>query len=367
MLMEKNTGSAPKTLPGNFYFDPDQYDREKEKIFYRSWQYVGHVSMLDKPSTYLVREIAEESIIVIRSHDGELRAFYNVCQHRAHRLLEGEGQLGPGITCPYHTWTYNHCGALVSARGTKDIVDFDKSLINLKSIKLELLCGFIFINMDENAQSMANTMAGLEEELRQFSPVPEKLKVSNRYDLRLEANWKNSIENYSECYHCPNKHPTLIKNALDLESYKIECKENYHVHRSRDKGDEVGYQIDADSAMRPNEFRSFYIWPNTVLEVYPGGNLTVFHHAPQGPEKTIQGIEWYFTNHQLTADDQAVVDFVHSVRLEDVPLCESVQKGLHSQGYGQGQLVVDPEFTSVSEHAVHHFQCKVARATADSQ
>ena len=365
--MEQSTGSTPKTLPGSFYFDPGQYDREKERIFYRSWQYVGHVSMLDEPSTYLVREIADESIIVIRSHDDEFRAFYNVCQHRAHRLLEGEGQLRPGITCPYHNWTYNHCGALLGARGTKDIVGFDKSLINLKSVRLEQLCGFLFINMDEKAQTLADQMPGLEDELREFSPAPENLIVSNRYDLHLNANWKNSIENFSECYHCPNKHPTLTQNALDLQTYKIECKENYHVHRSRDKGDAVGYHVDTESAARPNEFRSFYIWPNTVFEVFPGGNLTVFHHAPAGPEKTIQGNEWYFSNTNALAENQAVVDFVHSVRLEDIPLCESVQKGLHSQGYGQGQLVVDPELTSVSEHAVHHFQRKVAIATGDSQ
>ena len=104
-----------------------------------------------------------------------------------------------------------------------------------------------------------------------------------------------------------------------------------------------------------------------MFEVYPGGNLTVFHHAPDGPEKTIQGMEWYFESSELTPDNQAVVDFVHSVRLEDIPLCESVQRGLHSRGYGQGQLVIDPELSSVSEHAVHHFQRKVARATESSQ
>ena len=91
---------SAKTLPGSYYFDPDYYDREKTQIFYKTWQYVGHVSMLAGPSSYIVREIADESIIVLRGQDEEIRAFYNVCQHRAHRLLEGEGRLRAGITCP---------------------------------------------------------------------------------------------------------------------------------------------------------------------------------------------------------------------------------------------------------------------------
>ena len=188
--------------------------------------------------------------------------------------------------------------------------------------------------------------------------------MAKRYGIPMKANWKNSVENFSECYHCPNQHPTLTENALDLKTYKIECHENFHVHRSRDKGDQVGYQVDTITAARPNEFRSFYLWPNTVFEVYPGGNLTVFHHAPIGPEETLQGIEWYFPDARLTDDQQAVIEFVHTVRLEDVPLCESVQKGLHSRGYGRGRLVLDPGRTDVSEHAVHHFQQKVAAALA---
>lgn len=195
--------------------------------------------------------------------------------------------------------------------------------------------------------------------MRELSPTPEQLNFAKRYTIPLEANWKNSIENFCECYHCPNQHPTLAESALDLDTYQIECLEHYHVHRSRDKGDEMGYRIDPVKAAQPNEFRSFYIWPNTVIEVYPGGNLTVFHHAPEGVEQTTQGIEWYFSNAELSEDDQAVVDFIHTVRMEDIPICESVQKGLHSRGYGQGRLVIDPDRTHISEHAVYDFQNKV--------
>ncbi len=318
--------------------------------------------MLGDGLRYLVREIGDESIIVLKTEQGDLRAFYNVCQHRAHRLLEGEGPLRRLITCPYHTWSYDHEGQLRSAKGTQDIGDFDISEICLKPVRLETFGGFLFVNLDANAKSLADLTPGLEDEFLEFSPNSNDLVVAKRYSIPLKANWKNSVENFSECYHCPNQHQTLVRNALDLATYKIECKEFFHVHRSRDRGEHMGYQIDPDAAPRPNEFRSFFIWPNTVFEVFPGGNLTVFHHAPAGPEETIQGVEWYFSNAELSEDEQAVVDFVHSVRMEDVPLCESVQKGLHSRGYGQGRLVLSPGQTDVSEHAVYDFQQKVMSA-----
>lgn len=353
---------APATLPGHYYVDPAIFEQEKEAIFYRTWQYIGHLSMFEKGASYVVRDIADESIVVLRERGGDYRAFYNVCQHRAHQLLEGEGALPPLIVCPYHTWAYDHSGQLRKARGTDHIEGFDTSKIQLKSVRLEQWCGFLFVNLDDDATPISELLSELEPELRSFSATPENLKIAERYAIPLAANWKNSIENFSECYHCPNKHPTLSENALDLTSYKIECQPHYHVHRSQDLGEHVGYKVDPGAAGRPNEFRSFFIWPNIVFEVYPGGNLTVFHHAPDGVGNCIQGIEWYFGSSELTEDERAVVDFVHTVRLEDVPLCESVQRGLGSRGYGQGTLVVDPNRSFESEHAVYDFQQKVLKA-----
>lgn len=363
--MNEMTGFSPDTISGDYYYDPEIFEKEKERIFYRTWQYVGHVSMLPEPSTYIVRDIADESVVILKDKDGNLGAFYNVCQHRAHRLLEGEGKLRRLITCPYHSWAYNLDGSLQNAPGTDEIDDFDVSTICLKKVRWETFCGFIFVNLDDDAVPLAELTKGLEEEVRSFSPSPETLMVSNRYQIDLAANWKNSIENFSECYHCPGKHPSLSQSALDMETYRIECNDNFYVHRSRDKGEEVGYEINSEGASRPNEFRSILIWPNTVIEVYPGGNLTIFHHIPVGPEKTIHGLEWYFSSSQPTEEEQAVVDFVHEVRLEDVPLCESVQKGLHSRGYGKGRLVIDAGRTYVSGHSVHEFQKKVISALAD--
>jgi choline monooxygenase len=180
------------------------------------------------------------------------------------------------------------------------------------------------------------------------------------YDL--VANWKNSIENYAECYHCPTRHPSLVNGALDIAQYKIDVRNGYHRHVTSDVGEHQGYSISADAAASGENFGSWLIWPSTVIEVYPGGNLTVFNHVPIAPEFTRQETEWYFAGDKPTAEEQEVIDFVDVVRKEDIPICESVQRGLHSMGYKQGKLIIDPDQSYVSEHAVHDFQVRVLKA-----
>jgi len=93
------------TLPARYYCEPDIHQREKDAIFYRSWWLAGHRSRLGAPGSYVTTRIHEQNVFVIRGRDGKLRAFYNVCQHRGHELLAGEGKTTL-ITCPYHAWCY---------------------------------------------------------------------------------------------------------------------------------------------------------------------------------------------------------------------------------------------------------------------
>jgi len=350
------------TLPGKFYFDPHIYTLEQERVFYRSWQYACHSTTVEKPGSYFVRDIGDQSVIVIRDRSGELRAFHNVCQHRAHRLLEGSGRVGSSIVCPYHTWTYSLSGELLLARHSDDVIDFDKDEVCLAGVRLELFCGFIFINLDCDAQPLMQGLEDLDAEVRAMSPNIESLHLANTREIDLAANWKNSVENYSECYHCPNQHPGLAEGSLDMESYQITVHEKFHSHASRGVGDKTSYSRSDDAAAQDREFGSWLLWPNWAIEVYPGGFLNIFHHIPTGPERTLQVCEWYFESAEPTEEQMAVVKFVDDVREEDIPLCETVQKGLHSLGYTQGRLMTNPDRSYFSEHAIHDFQMKVLTA-----
>tara|TARA_Y100000588_G_scaffold207344_1_gene221137 strand:- start:40 stop:1152 length:1113 start_codon:yes stop_codon:yes gene_type:complete len=347
------------SLPGRYYFDPEIYKQEQEKIFYRTWQYVCHISRLESPGSFFVRDIGDQSVVVIRGKDSKIRAFHNVCQHRAHRLLEGNGSVSSAIVCPYHRWTYELTGELRQALHSEEVKDFPKSEICLSAVRAEPFCGFVFINLDPDAEPLMTDLGEFESEVLELSPLVGELKMGDERTIHLAANWKNSVENYSECYHCPNQHPSLAQGSLDMESYQITVHKKYHSHASRGVGDATGYKKAQDRDGEAREFGSWLLWPNWAVEVYPGGYLNVFYHLPTGPEETVQICEWYFPTSEPTKEQREVIDFINVVRDEDIPLCETVQRGLHSLGYSQGRLVINEACSYFSEHAVHDFQKRV--------
>ena len=349
------------SLPGPFYFDAERYESELQRIFYRTWQYACHTSALAVQGAYIVCDIGEQSVLVLHGKDGRLRAFHNVCQHRAHRLLEGCGQLRGAITCPYHAWRYDHRGELLHARHSADVAGFDASQACLTGVRLEVLCGLVFVNLTPTAAPLATQLEGLEAQLRSFLPKPESLYHSYSHGYELQANWKVSVENYSECYHCPGCHPSLSRQTLDLSSYRIDMHPGFHAHLSTDQGAQQGYALNT-TAPRANEFGAWYVWPNLCIEVYPGGYMNLLHHVPLGPQRCEQRVQWFTQGPHPDPQEQAVIDFVAVVREEDLPLCESVQKGLHSHGYSGGRLVVDAARSGFSEHAVHDIQRRVVEA-----
>ena len=350
------------SLPGRYYFDSDIFELEKERIFYRSWQFVCHVTQLEKSGSYCVTDIGDQSVAVVRDQSGQIRAFHNVCQHRAHRLLEGQGQVASSIVCPYHQWSYELSGKLRQARHSDELIDFPHDEICLSAVRVELFCGFVFVNLDDQAEALMDGVADFAAEILELSPDVEKLRLADERDIEIAANWKNSVENYSECYHCPNQHPGLAQGSLDMESYQITVHDKFHSHASRGVGGETQYQRSMEHDGDEREFGSWLLWPNWVLEVYPGGYLNVFHHIPLHREKTIQRCQWYLPTESPTGAQQSVIDFVNTVRDEDIPICESVQRGLHSMGYVQGRLMANTKRSYFSEHAVHDFQSKVLRA-----
>ena len=139
---------ASFTLPSEHYVDSRLFEQEMELIFCKTWQYVCHVSALAQAGDYYVRDLGRQSALVVKDKDGDFKAFHNVCQHRAHRLVEGSGHVPGLLTCPYHAWTYNTQGQLVSARKSEHLKDFCTEQVQLVPIRLEVFCGFIFINFD---------------------------------------------------------------------------------------------------------------------------------------------------------------------------------------------------------------------------
>src|SRR3546814_9939303 len=133
--------------------------------------------------------IGDQNVAVIRGKDGALRAFYNVCQHRAHELLRGRGRT-PVITCPYHAWSYHLDGRLRTARGSQNVEGFNADEFCLKGIQVEEFGPFVFVNLDPDAAPLAQQSGGLLDELRHTVPALDTLTKFQTATFAVKANWK---------------------------------------------------------------------------------------------------------------------------------------------------------------------------------
>jgi len=351
------------TLPASHYFDPGVYAREKEAIFYHSWNFVGHGEQLREAGNYVTCRIADQNILVMRGKDGTLRGFYNVCSHRAHELLRGCGT-AKVITCPYHAWSYHSDGRLRTARGSEKMADFDAGEFRLKQVQVEELCGFVFVNLDPQAAPLKEQSGDLENEIRRYCPDIDRLTFSHRLTYELKANWKNVADNFLECYHCSPAHPAFV-DLVDIKNYRTVTHGIYSSHIAPPgRADNAAYQIPEGTA---SDFAAWWLWPNVTLNTFPGpANMTVLHIMPTGPETTLEHFDLYSLDKTPSACERAAMKYIDEVlQPEDIGLVESVQRGLHSRGYHQGRFVVDKDRTYLSEHGVHHFHGLVLGALGE--
>ena len=194
-------------LPQAFYRDPDIYQRDIDRIFLNSWLYAGHQSEVPKTGDWFLFEFAEESVIIVRGENEQIRALLNVCRHRGSRICVENSGCSRRLTCRYHGWTYDLEGQLRAAAHMGK--DFDKSEIALRKIHVELLDGLIFVNFAENPSPFDPVRDGLAECLRPYRL--DNAKVAHRESYPIAANWKLALENYCECYHCAPAHPEYSK------------------------------------------------------------------------------------------------------------------------------------------------------------
>lgn len=350
------------TLPAELYYDPEIYEAEKDAVFYKSWNFVCHANQLEAPGSYTTVQIGDQSIAIVRGRDGEIRAFHNVCSHRAHQLLSGEGRTRM-IVCPYHAWTYELDGHLRSNSVVETVAEFEAKEFCLKPVKVEIFLGFVWINLDLHAQPLAEQSGHFGEDVRKYVDTPETLKFAGRLTFEIKANWKNVVENFQECYHCPPAHPALV----ELFDHGIYRTRNYGIcssHIAPAREDNSAYKFDASKQGNQLMYAAWYLWPNVTFNVFPGRrNLSFMHIMPTGPETTFEHWDFFLDEETPNEEEVAAMDYIKNIlQPEDIGLVESVQRGLHSRAYRQGRLVIDGDRTSNSEHGIHHFQSMYYRA-----
>lgn len=198
-----DTWQRGHALPRAVYHQPDIHELEIRRIFLKSWLYVGHASQVPAKGDYFLFEIAGESVIVIRDGEGRIHALLNVCRHRGSRICDAPEGHESRLVCKYHGWTYGLDGSLKAAGFPPE--GLDKSRYGLKRLHVRVLQGLIFVNFDAKP-------APFDLIERELGPLLlpwrlEEAKIAHRRNYPIEANWKLTIENYCECYHCLPAHP----------------------------------------------------------------------------------------------------------------------------------------------------------------
>ena len=347
-----------RTLEPNYYTSEAHFQNERSGLFMRTWQYAGHVSQIQKPGDYFTYEIARQGLFCIQDAQGELRTFYNVCQHRAHELVHGAGNCRKVIVCPYHGWTYQLDGQLLKGPNTEVVPGFSNEKICLSKVRTEVLCGFIFVNLDDNAAPMATWYPNLEQELRAYVPDIDTLKPLEWIQVPEKCNWKVSVENYSECYHCRINHKTFATGVIKPETYDIQPQGYCLRHTTECQNlDQMSYPINLDANGHAGDYSSWFLWPTFSFQVYPGNVLNTYHWQPTDVEEVRLTRGWFTVGGEESRiiRELAVQDRATTVE-EDIHLVESQQRGFKNRGYRPGPLVIDPAGGVNSEHSIQVLQ-----------
>ena len=337
-------------LPPWTYSNEELFELEYDAFFLRRWQFVGHASEVTEVGDFMTADIGRDNVIVIRGSDEKLRAFLNVCRHRASRVLEGSGNCRGVIKCPYHGWTYKLDGSLLGVPMEENFPDFDRSKFGLHEIQLDVFHGFVFVRVRGDGPSVAEQFAHTAHffesyDVENYVPcMQESLQVWN-------VNWKVAWDNYLENYHIPVGHPGLNRLLVEgEEAEELASGVSYGVFELRDKPSNVDverqYQEMFHHAQQriPEEIRGkwvqFGVAGSLGIDLYPE-MVDMFQLIPLGPDKTAVRAS-YYGHRNPTAEEielrEINVELNDSVNDEDKMLCERVQKGLQTTGYRPGPL-----------------------------
>lgn len=199
-----------EATPPQVYTSPEFLELERDKIFNKEWICVGRSDEFANPGDYRITTISRDEVIVLRDRNGALRAMSNICRHRMMSLLEGGGTLPGKITCPYHAWTYALDGQLIGAPHMRD--NFDKRNCRLPQFAVEEWLGWVYVNLNPQAEALAPRLAPIAERLANYNVT--SYRTLFRVDEIWDTNWKILFQNFMEPYHLFAVHTTTVEPAL---------------------------------------------------------------------------------------------------------------------------------------------------------
>lgn len=351
--------SLRATLPGSYYHSEAVWALEKARIFSRSWMCVARADEVASPGRVVTVQVADENVLVLTDRSGTLHAFLNVCRHRGSRLCTTESaQLGSTIRCPYHGWTYGLDGHLLAAPNMVEMPDLQKELHGLVEVRAESWGGYVWCCTDPGAGTLSEQ---LEPQIRERLGSTEvldayrldELAVGHTVVYDVAANWKALVENFTECYHCPNIHPELTAAVPEFASgYGSISGGLWH-------GAKLAEGVDAFSSsgrsarrrlpgLSSGAERLFYgvVFPPNVFLILVPDHVVVFRIEPLAPDRTLVTCDWLFEAGVVAAegfDPADSVEILDVTNRQDFAACERCQLNMGSKAFTDGGVLVPSE------------------------
>jgi glycine betaine catabolism A len=337
--------TVSKTLPARYYTDGALFRHEMENFFFHDWICAGRADIIPNAGDYFLREIAGESIIVVRTDSGSVEAFYNVCRHRGTRLCStAQGNFGARIQCPYHGWTYGLDGCLLGATHMDSGV-FDRLDYPLHKLRADLWDGHIFLNARAEPEPLTVQLADLPA---RFAPWRmAELRFHKRITYDIQANWKLIVANYNECLHCPILHPSLNRLTDYLGSDNESPQPTYIGGAMGFRGSVETMSMDGKRrrdylpGLSENERRRVWyyaVYPNLLLSLHP--DYMMIHTLwPRAVDRTEVLCEFYFHPEELAKPDfiaDDAIEFWDTTNRQDWRIVELSQAGIQSRAYTPG-------------------------------
>jgi len=334
---------AAWTPPSAWYTDPDFHALELERVFPRAWHAAARRDQLREAGDFVAGCSAGEPWVVVRQAGGELRGFHNVCRHHAAEVCRGEGRLDR-LVCPYHRWTYDLDGSLVSAPELGAARAFDRAQFGLPRMSVRTLGPWVFVSEAAEPWDLNAELAELSARLEAMDTG--RLAFVERRSYEIACNWKVFVDNYLDGgYHIAHLHRGLA-GELDMASYRTELMGRLSIQSS---GGGKGSRVDWGALYA-------FVHPCFMVNRY-GPWMDTNLVRPLGPGRCEVVMEYWLDPEAGGGDPQfAERSLADSwrIHLEDVAISESVQRGVASRTYDRGRYSV------AREGAMHLFHRNLA-------
>ena len=337
-----------QSLPPAAYLSRELHELKLDRIFRREWLCVGREEYVPEPGDYYCLEVLGDPLLVVRGDDRQIRILSSICRHRYMPVTEGRGN-AKRFVCPYHAWTYATDGKLIAAPYMQGSRRFDPERCRLPQYRCESWCGFLFVNLDDDAPPLAPRFAAMDRQVANYR-IGDQVEVLH-YEREWAGNWKLSAENSMEYYHhvglhrntveeqTPAKNTYMAPPPADLSFTHQRCGTAEQFRGGGHALSSLG-RLDTFDDEELRTAYMVYVFPAFTMAMRPNSNNWL-SFRPAGPERT-QVLGGYLVAPEVLADNPDIAEqrreLMYAVNEEDSRATTELARAMRSSKAARGAL-----------------------------